>query len=52
MFFAAKAAVERQAMKRGQKEERDRIRKALAERREPITMDELSRILDNEGDNR
>ena len=52
MFFAAKAAVERQAVRRGQKEERDRIRKVLGDRRKPITMDELSRILDGEGDNR
>ena len=49
MFFAAKEAVERQAMRRGQKVERDRIRKVLGERREPITMEELSRILDGEG---
>ena len=49
MFFAAKEAVERQAMRRGRKEERDRIRKVLGERREPITMEELSRILDDEG---
>ena len=49
MFFAAKEAVERQAMRRGQKVERDRIRKVLGERREPITMEELSRILEGEG---
>ena len=49
MFFAAKEAVEKQAMRRGQKVERDRIRKVLGERREPITMEELSRILDGEG---
>ena len=60
MFFAAKAAAERQAKERaerhreegavkGRKQERDRIRKVLGERREPITMEELSRILDGEG---
>ena len=50
MFFAAKEAVERQAVRRGQKEERDRIRRALGERREPIAMEELFRILDGEGE--
>ena len=49
MFFAAKEAVERQARRRGHKEERDRIRKVLGDRREPITMEELSRILDGDG---
>ena len=52
MFFAAKAAAEQQAKQRAYKKERDRIRKALGDRREPITMEELSRILDGEGDNR
>ena len=61
MFFAAKAAAERQAMERaerqreegmakGRKEERERIRRALGERREPIAMEELFRILDGEGE--
>ena len=57
MFFAAKAAAERQARKREQKQreagrrkERERIRRALGERREPIAMEELFRILDGEGE--
>ena len=49
MFFAAKAAAEKQAKQRAYKEERDRIRKELGDRREPITMEELSRILDGDG---
>ena len=56
MYFAAKAAAERQARERaerlreeGMKGERERIRKELGDRREPITMEELSRILDGDG---
>ena len=52
MFFAAKAAAEKQAKQRAYKEERDRIRKELGDRQEPITMEELSRILDGEGERR
>ena len=58
MIFAAKATVDHWAWKRAERQrvatlrqERDRIRKALGERREPITMAELSSILDGEGDN-
>ena len=60
MYFAAKAAADRRARERaerqreegmvmGRKGERDRIRKELGDRREPITMEELSRILDGDG---
>ena len=52
MYFAAKAAAEKQAKQRAYKEERDRIRKVLGDRQEPITMEELSRILDGEGERR
>ena len=51
MFFAAKEAVERQAMRRGQKVERERIRKVLAERGVPLTPEQVQ-ALDSEGDNR
>ena len=51
MFFAAKEAVERQAMKRGQKVERERIRKVLAERGMPLTPEQI-KVLADEGDNR
>ena len=61
MIFAAKQAVDNWAYQRaqkkleegvvkGRKQERERIRKVLRERREPITMDELSSILDGEGE--
>ena len=56
MYFAAKAAADRRARERAKRQreetlkgERDRIRKELGDRREPITMEELSRILDGEG---
>ena len=58
MIFAAKATVDYRTWKRAerqreatQKQERERIRKSLGERRELITMAELSSILDGEGDN-
>ena len=58
MIFAAKATVDEWARRRAErqreatlKQERDRIRKALGARREPITMAELSSILDGESDN-
>ena len=56
MYFAAKAAADRRARERAERQreetlkgERDRIRKELGDRREPITMEELSRILDGDG---
>ena len=62
MFFAAKAAAERQARKRaelhreegvvkGRKQERERIMKVLEERGMPLTS-EQAKALAGEGDNR
>ena len=62
MFFAAKAAAERQARKRaelhreegvvkGRKQERERIMKVLEERGMPLTP-EQTKVLAGEGDNR
>ena len=49
MFFAAKEAVQRQAMRRGQKVERERIRKVLAERGMPLTPEQVQ-ALDSDGE--
>ena len=51
MFFAAKAAAERQARRRAYKDELARIRKVLAERGVPLTPEQVQ-ALESEGDNR
>ena len=51
MFFAAKAAAERQARRRAYKEELARIRNVLAERGMPLTPEQI-KVLAGEGDNR
>jgi hypothetical protein len=49
MWFAAKEAVEKRAMERGRRRERERIKKALAERG-IIPPPEIASILANESD--
>lgn len=50
VFFAAKEFVEKRAMKRGRKAERERIQKELAARGVPLTPEQV-RIMSREADN-
>ena len=51
MWFAAKEAVEKRAMERGRRQERERIKRALAERGITLPPEIASIIFDGSGSN-
>ena len=51
MWFAAKESVEKRAMERGRRQERERIKRALAERGITLPPEIASIIFDGSGSN-